>query len=441
MLPKKTKQFWKNGFVKIRNERYFMRYLTVCFLMCSMVFCSCSKEEKKNVTVKETEKEVVEETAERTEQEEAVDFEPEKGYDLPVPAQDRAEAEQDFCRLMALLTDIYKNADKGNSSNVVLGSNTMQKMTMKIKGQGYPVISSGTYSNMENYKEVENFLMNAESGKEGFVVVYKVHSDGGIGREKYVYDGEDMFLLASNTAWDADNKLHMTFISCTRLKEWRYSDKGWFCYELCVPEYPEVTEAVDGSCLLRVKPMSRKKRRLSKQCVQVLGYQGNNLLCSNWDEGHLEKLDYNGLYEYLYEMKYKKKYNSEKYPDGIPKDKFESLIMEYLPVTSEVIQKHAFFDKKKGTYLWQRLGCFNYAPAFLGTSMPEVTKIKENPDGTVTLTVDAVCEMVLCDEAVITHELTVRFAEDGSFQYLGNKILNGGIKDIPEYQYRFIDKK
>ena len=48
--------------------------------------------------------------------------------------------------------------------------------------------------------------------------------------------------------------------------------------------------------------------------------------------------------------------------------------------------------------------------------------------------------MILCDEAVITHELTVRFAEDGSFRYLSNKILNGGIKDIPEYQYRFADK-
>ena len=87
------------------------------------------------------------------------------------------------------------------------------------------------------------------------------------------------------------------------------------------------------------------------------------------------------------------------------------------------------------------MGCFNYAPTFFGTSTPEVTKIKDNLDGTITLTVDAVCEMVLCDEAVITHELTVRFTEDGSFQYLGNKILNGGIKDIPEYQYRFVDKK
>lgn len=88
------------------------------------------------------------------------------------------------------------------------------------------------------------------------------------------------------------------------------------------------------------------------------------------------------------------------------------------------------------TYLWARLGCFNYAPTFFGTSLPEVVDIKENQDGTVTLTVEAVCDMVICDDAVITHELTVRFAEDGSFQYLGNEILNDGIMHIPDYQYR-----
>jgi hypothetical protein len=32
--------------------------------------------------------------------------------------------------------------------------------------------------------------------------------------------------------------------------------------------------------------------------------------------------------------------------------------------------------------------------------------------------------------------LTVRFAEDGSFQYLGNEILNNGNRHIPDYQYR-----
>ena len=36
--------------------------------------------------------------------------------------------------------------------------------------------------------------------------------------------------------------------------------------------------------------------------------------------------------------------------------------------------------------------------------------------------------MVLNDEAVITHELTIKENADGSFMYMGNKILDDGIK-------------
>lgn len=193
---------------------------------------------------------------------------------------------------------------------------------------------------------------------------------------------------------------------------------------------------MDGSCLIRIKPMTEKQREMSERCVRGLGYQGNNILCSNWDADHMEELDFNGMYEYLYVMKNGNKFNSEDHPNGIPKEEFESLIMEYLPITAEQIREYAAFDEEKQTYFWERLGCFNYAPTFFGTSLPEVVDIKENEDGTVTLTVEAVCDMVICDDAVITHELTVRFAQDGSFQYLGNKILDDGIHDIPEYQYR-----
>ena len=51
---------------------------------------------------------------------------------------------------------------------------------------------------------------------------------------------------------------------------------------------------------------------------------------------------------------------------------------------------------------------------------------------------DAVCSMMWCDDAVITHELTVRFSDDGGFPYLGNKILADGLSNIPEYQYRIV---
>ena len=385
----------------------------VLFVMTLCVFC-CSCSQKTN-DVKKTSsqhekklKSVPNNTKEDVISEEDL----EKGYDLPVSAQENEEATRDSMQIMSGLEHIYRNADKGDSLNVVLDNKSICKMIKKIKQQGYSVTVSEDYSNMENYKRFSSFLAKAQKKQKGSGVIYEVHSEGSIGREKFIYDGKDMFLLASNASWDDNGKPIITFVSYTRIKKWRYSRKGWFCYELCVPEYPEVTEMVDGSCLIRIKPMSDNKRKLSRKCVRGLAYQGNNILCSNWDQEHMQKIDYNGLYEYLYAMKYKKKFNGKKYPSGIPKDQFEQLIMEYLPVSREEIEKYASYNEKKKTYDWMRLGCFNYAPNFFGTSIPEVTKIKQNSNGTVTLTVDAVCEMVLCNEAVITHELTVKFNKD-----------------------------
>ena len=410
----------------------------ILFVMTLCVFC-CSCSQKTN-DVKKTssqhEKKLKSVPNNNTKEDVISEEDLEKGYDLPVSAQENEEATRDSMQIMSGLEHIYRNADKGDSLNVVLDNKSICKMIKKIKQQGYSVTVSEDYSNMENYKRFSSFLAKAQKKQKGSGVIYEVHSEGSIGREKFIYDGKEMFLLASNASWDDNGKPIITFVSYTRIKKWRYSRKGWFCYELCVPEYPDVTEMVDGSCLIRIKPMSDNKRKLSRKCVRGLAYQGNNILCSNWDQEHMQKIDYNGLYEYLYAMKYKKKFNGKKYPSGIPKDQFEQLIMEYLPVSREDIEKYASYNEKKKTYDWMRLGCFNYAPNFFGTSIPEVTKIKHNSNGTVTLTVDAVCEMVLCNEAVITHELTVKFAKDGSFKYLGNKILNNGIEEIPTYQYR-----
>lgn len=411
--------------------------MTLCVFCCS---CSQKTNDVKK-TSSQHEKKLKSVPNNNTKEDVISEEDLEKGYDLPVSAQENEEATRDSMQIMSGLEHIYRNADKGDSLNVVLDNKSICKMIKKIKQQGYSVTVSEDYSNMENYKRFSSFLAKAQEKQKGSGVIYEVHSEGSIGRKKFIYDGKEMFLLASNASWDDNGKPIITFVSYTRIKKWRYSRKGWFCYELCVPEYPEVTEMVDGSCLIRIKPMSDNKRKLSRKCVRGLAYQGNNILCSNWDQEHMQKIDYNGLYEYLYAMKYKKKFNGKKYPSGIPKDQFEQLIMEYLPVSREDIEKYASYNEKKKTYDWMRLGCFNYAPNFFGTSIPEVTKIKHNSNGTVTLTVDAVCEMVLCNEAVITHELTVKFNKDGSFRYLGNKILNGGIKKIPEYQYRILKEK
>ena len=87
-------------------------------------------------------------------------------------------------------------------------------------------------------------------------------------------------------------------------------------------------------------------------------------------------------------------------------------------------------------YPWIPVRGGSYVLSFFETSLPEVAEIKENGDGTLTLMVCAVCDTVICNDALITCELTVRFEQDGSFGYLGNRILDGGERNIPAYQYR-----
>lgn len=368
------------------------------------------------------------------------------GYNLPVSRRERKKAETDCMDVMASLVELYEQAEKGDASNIVLSDETILEMRDKVGETGEPVYTNVLYADMANHEKMEHFLEACENGKKGTLVTYVIRRNGGIGRMKYVYDGTDMYVLSASVVWNkkAGQGVSITDISHTRMKDWRYSDKGWFCCELCVPEYPEVTETVNGSRLIRIKPMTKECREMSRKCVLGLGYQGNNLLCSNWDAEHLGELDYNGMYEYLYAMKYGKKFAPDAdSPNEIPGEEFESLIMEYLPVTAEQIREYAVSaacneknNRESQAYAWVGLGCGNYAPTFFGTSLPEVTGIKSNDDGTVTLTVDAVCDMILCDDAVITHELTVEFHDNGGFRYLGNKILDDGIRSIPRYQYR-----
>ena len=77
-------------------------------------------------------------------------------------------------------------------------------------------------------------------------------------------------------------------------------------------------------------------------------------------------LDYNGVFESFYEMKYGTTIDYDRYAEGIEAEEFESLIMEYLPVTKEELRDYAEYDAETGTYLWVRLGTGNYSPTTFG---------------------------------------------------------------------------
>ena len=380
--------------------------LIVMFMVICICVCADDVPEKKKSYSQEISQSA---SKSRTRRNGAGNEQIQRDYDLPIAGNEKKEAESD-CE-MALISP------------------------QSIKGNGCPIIAADFYENMENYAQMEQFLRDCAEGRSGMIVTYEFGKEENVIRRKYIYDGQNLYVLAATAAWNKKHEPVLADISYTKVQEWKYTDNGWFCYQLCVPEWPEVTEIVDGSRMMRVRPLGKEQKEKSEKYVKGIGYQGNNLLCCDWDTDHMEQLDYNGLYEYLYQMKYGQVFPKKVYIKGIPQKEFEDLLMEYLPVTAEQLRQYAVFDEKTKCYVWQPLGCGNYVPTHFAASFPEVTKIMGNSDGTITLIVNAVCEMMSCEDAVIVHALTLRVDKDGHFQYLSNQIVEGK-NNIPDYQYR-----
>ena len=62
-------------------------------------------------------------------------------------------------------------------------------------------------------------------------------------------------------------------------------------------------------------------------------------------------------------------------------------------------------------------------------------EVRHNPDGTVTLEVDAVYVLEGQDKA-FTHEVTMRPDENGHMKYVSNHILEDGKEHISDYKPR-----
>ncbi|MDD2973022.1 MAG: DUF6070 family protein [Lachnospiraceae bacterium] len=316
--------------------------------------------------------------------------------------------------------------------------NTTEKQMDSLLGiiekKGHPVYRSEAYTELHHYEKVLQFLQNAQKNQAGKIVLYRVY-DEGFAQEEFYFDGRDMYERCTKVNETDAGKMKIASTTYHQVKRWRYTEKGWFCYELCVPEPPVVTEVVNGDEMIRVLPMNPTYREMAVKYLNPIGYQGNNLFCSDWDMDHLEGLDYNGLFEYLYAMKYGKRVDEERFREGIPEELFITVIQSYLDIPTEQIKQYAMYEKDTGRFPWSGLGCINYGPSAFGTSIPEIVAMTKNTDGTMELVVDAVCELTGEDQ-MFSHVLKVRPDGKTGMRFLSNRVLTSELETIPDYQYR-----
>ena len=102
------------------------------------------------------------------------------------------------------------------------------------------------------------------------------------------------------------------------------------------------------------------------------------------------------------------------------KEEFESVIMKYFNIDSETLQSKTIYDSENLTYEYKPRG-------FEEVEYPEypyseVVGFTENNDGTITLTANVVFPYA-GDSKVYAHEVVVRPLENGSVQYVSNRII------------------
>ena len=342
---------------------------------------------------------------------------PEEKSEETVQDIQQKEIADDFEELMEGTRELYEKA----AENKLLDSLEFQKQVIDYLGQkGYAAVDMKDQVDMVHSEQVETYCEKAKRGESADVVIYSVIEQGGVVRYELHTDGDDMDAIVSTVRW-TDNKPCMIYYHKFKVHSWKYTEKGYLFLE----EYhPPGFDGAPGETGFRVQPLDKTCRELNRKYVMPLGYALNNLLITNWDNQNYTELDFYDLYEKMYYMKYGKQVPYEANYGGaeyeVPEDEFEEVIKTYLPFSNSEIEKGTFYNSDNRTFRYRPRGLYDCE--FPYEPYPEVISYEKLQDGTLKLTIEAVWEIRMLDQA-ITSEVMIKPMEDGSFQYLSNKVI------------------
>jgi len=264
-------------------------------------------------------------------------------------------------------------------------------------------------SSMENYEEVEAFYQAYTQAQDAAATIFQVHSDGLLGVLTFIHREGSLQTYYVGVDWKEGGMPYIKNTLVSDIAKITYTPKGYLIYT-----YKEDIVHSDANQYLRVKPLSDACRELTRKYVSGIRFADYDAFVTSWDSSTVEDILEPCLFEDLYRIHTGESIRTES--GWIPAEEYERIMMLYLPVTKEQIQRKCGYDAQRGSYPYEMFFAEPYAP------FGEVVDFTENADGTITLTVDGVCidkEM----DCAFTNELVVQPFADGTFRYLSNQCL------------------
>ena len=312
------------------------------------------------------------------------------------------------------------------------------KATLLEKGVSVIDANGDETSTLLNPEPFSDFWNNVSAQQDAELEAIALSEYGGFYYYLFSYHSGKRYFAYANLEWDTAGRPKVKDFQKTSIDSWLYTENGNFMYTRTTGcAAPHVFEKMGRCQLLRIEPVPNALLQYSLAYIAPVGYKGNNLLISDWSEPDFGSLNFNDLLEYLKKLGTGSYLSPKDYPFDeqsdnfyIPRSEFEAVILPFFNMTAPQLKKAASCDEDRNAYPWQEYKGTNTYPN--PTLYPNVIASQKNSDGTLTLTVDAICPEKETD-ALFTHKLTVRPLEDGGFQYVSNAITAGNEEDIPVY--------
>lgn len=341
--------------------------------------------------------------------------------------------------------DIYEQAEKGATFNVVLNDAVVQAMVTRIGQQGYSAVDYLGTMDMQCPDPIIYFGSTIASGSDTGVSYYMVYNDGQISVYHIARANGIWYLIAMSAIWDDNNEPKILTEGRYAIGDVQYTEKGWLIYNRDTASFDDNQRANTNSyTFVRVLPYDSTKRALAQKYVEPIGYFENNLFTTTWTEANLGIIDFNSLYAYLFGMYHGTASlttaNTADYFSAVsntklrlvPTESFENVVQYYFNINSATLKNISDYSSRLGGYFF--LPCsedsYNSSPR---TPVPEVVDYWYNADGTLTLRVDALNQWYGTDKA-FSHELTVREGANGGFTYVSNTLIADETSIIPGSQ-------
>ncbi|GFI62354.1 hypothetical protein IMSAG049_01536 [Clostridiales bacterium] len=328
--------------------------------------------------------------------------------------------------ILEVFLNIYEEANKEES---FYNLETIRSIINQLGENGYATVDSQNQIDMTCSEQIEEFCQRVEKKEEAETEIIIVSYDGGF--TKYDLSTKSGSVNVIKRDYIYEDGIIENINSAEYMAEtWNYTEEGYLFFGgssnseiyqvMLLSEMPE-------RAAVRVLPLDEKCRELNRKYILPIGYCHNNMFISDWSENDFGELDFYDMFDVLYPLVYNRPipYVLDLNLDEgaiyhITTEEFEGVIMEYFNIDRNELRERTNYFRENNTYEYKPRGF--YETEFQDVPYPEVIRYKENTDGTLSLTVNAVYHK-LCTSKAYVHEVVVCPLADGGVKYISNKII------------------